>query len=328
MRISGQHDRDAHGTVKYNPDMILCLGTTPTVQRSMTFERFEVDAVNRSAQVQEYASGKSPNVARVLKALGADPLAVGFAGGDRGRFLLDDLKQAGIQSDFVTVAAATRLCTTIIDNATGTATELVEESLPIEPAAWDELDRRLRALLPKSRTWIFSGSLPPGAPQDFYARWLPLARDCGARLILDARGEPLRVAMRYPGFIAKLNRDELAATLDRPLDTPDALREATREITPEGGAAIVTMGAQGALASDGKHVWRLTPPKVKAVSAVGSGDAFAAGLAVGLLRGQPLPESLALASACGAANAMTALAGHLDPQNVERLVSDAVVRAI
>ncbi|MDB5356262.1 MAG: tagatose-6-phosphate kinase, phosphofructokinase i [Phycisphaerales bacterium] len=314
--------------MKYNPAMILCLGTTPTVQRSMTFEHFEFDAVNRSAAVEEYASGKSLNVARVLKTLGADPLAVGFAGGDRGRFLLDDLKQAGVQCDFVNVAAPTRLCTTVIDRATGTATELVEESLPIEPAAWEELDRKLRALLPESKTWIFSGSLPPGAPRDFYARWLPLAREYGARLILDTRGQPLRLAMQHPGFIAKLNRDELAATLGRPLDAPEALREATREITPEGGAAIVTMGAQGALASDGKHVWRLTPPKVKAVSAVGSGDAFAAGLALGLIRGQSLPESLALASACGAANAMTALAGHVDPQNVERLVSEAAVSAI
>jgi tagatose 6-phosphate kinase len=305
--------------------MIICLGTTPTVQRSMTFSQVRIDDVNRAAQVQEYASGKAPNVARVLKTLGAEPVCVGFAGGDRGRFLLDDLQHAGVRCDFVNVAAPTRLCTTVIDQATGTATELVEESLPIGPAGWDEMDRRLRALLPTSKNWIFSGSLPPGAPQDFYARWLPLARECGARLILDARGEPLRLAMEHPGFVVKLNRDELAATLGRSLDSPEDLKQAALAITPAGGAAIVTMGSQGAVASDGQNVWRLTPPKVKAVSAVGSGDAFAAGLALGLLRGKSLPESLALAAACGAANAMTALAGHLNPSDVERLVSEAVV---
>ena len=89
--------------------MILCLGTTPTVQRSMIFDRFEINDVNRAAEVREYASGKSPNVARVLKSLGADPLEVGFVGGDRGRFLLVNLQAAGIRCDFVVVNATTLL---------------------------------------------------------------------------------------------------------------------------------------------------------------------------------------------------------------------------
>ena len=35
-----------------------------------------------------------------------------------------------------------------------------------------------------------SGSLPPGLPEDFYARIIALARDRGVRCILDADGEP------------------------------------------------------------------------------------------------------------------------------------------
>src|ERR1700679_2967667 len=94
--------------------MILCLGTTPTVQRSMTFNRVVIDDVNRAVEVQEYASGKSPNVARLLRTMGADPLEVGFAGGDRGRLLLEDLTRAGIRCDFVNIPTQTRLCTTLI----------------------------------------------------------------------------------------------------------------------------------------------------------------------------------------------------------------------
>src|SRR5947209_6888033 len=128
--------------------MILCLGPTPTVQRSMIFDHFQVDEVNRATHVSEYASGKSPNVARVLRTLGADVLEVGFAGGDRGRFLLDDLRSANINCKFVTVDAPTRLCTTIIDRAAGTATELVEESAAIESRGWEQMDRLLERTLP------------------------------------------------------------------------------------------------------------------------------------------------------------------------------------
>src|SRR3954468_11346171 len=113
--------------------MILCVGTTPTVQRTMVFDRVAVDDVNRAAEVHEYASGKAVNVARVLTVLGEAALAAGFSGGRRGEVLLEDLTRAGVPHEFVMTAAQTRLCTTVIDRAAGTATELVEES----PRAWD-----------------------------------------------------------------------------------------------------------------------------------------------------------------------------------------------
>jgi tagatose 6-phosphate kinase len=82
---------------------------------------------------------------------------------------------------------------------------------------------------------------------------------------------------------------------------------------------VITQGAQGAVVGDESGFWSVRPPAVHAVSAVGSGDAFAAGLMLGLLRGQSLPEAAALGAACGAANAMTEKAGHLSPQVVESI---------
>lgn len=308
--------------------MILCLGTTPTVQRSMTFAHLAPGEVNRAVEVAEYASGKSPNVARVLKTLGADPLAVGFAGGDRGRFLVADLEHAGIRCDFVAILAQTRLCTTVIDAGAASATELVEEHASVDAPEWEALALRLVALLPQAAIWVFSGSLPPKAPQDFYARWVPLARERRATLILDTRGQPLEEALPLGGFIAKLNRDELSATLGRPLDTRASLIEATRTAAPQDGAAIITLGADGAIASDGQRVWEVHSPRVKAVSAVGSGDAFAAGLALGLSRGEALPRAMALGAACGAANAMTSRAGHVNAFDVDQLLPRAEVTEI
>lgn len=305
--------------------MILCFGATPTMQRSMIFNHLQINEVNRAAEVKDYASGKSPNVARVLRSLGADPLEVGFAGGIRGKQLLDDLSGAGIRCDFVNVHGETRLCTTVIDRATNQATELVEEHAVVPTSAWEEMDCKLRALLPTSKHWIFSGSFPAGAPQDFYARWIPLAKEVGATLVLDTRGEPLKKSLAHPGFIAKLNRDELAGTLGRQLTTDADLLAATRQIVPPDGAAIITAGPRGVIASDGKHTWRLTPPTIIPVSAVGSGDAFAAGLTLALSRGASLPEALPLAAAAGAANALTALAGHLNAEDVERLMPQVTV---
>ena len=87
-----------------NPSKILCLGTTPAVQRVMIFRKLALDAVNRATTTLDGAAGKSVNVAKVLKVLGEQPIATGFLGGDRGEFLRTALAERGIESDFVTVS--------------------------------------------------------------------------------------------------------------------------------------------------------------------------------------------------------------------------------
>jgi tagatose 6-phosphate kinase len=308
--------------------MILCLGTTPVYQRTMLFDHVTVDAVNRAVQVMDYASGKSVNAARVVHTLGHDVLATGFLGGARGDALRADLNAVGVRNDFVTVSPETRQCMTVIDRSTGTATELVEESLPVGRDAWKRLESKLNELLPRANIWIFSGTLAPDGPRDFYARWLPIARELGARPIIDVSKEPLRLAMHHPNAILKMNREELAVTLGRDLHDEGTLVQAMLENTPAQGLLIVTLGAAGAIASDGRHCWRGTSPKIKPVSAVGSGDSFAAGLAAALSEGEEIADALKLAIASGAANALTPLAGHLDPATVERFQSEVSIREL
>ncbi|MEI6569521.1 MAG: 1-phosphofructokinase, partial [Verrucomicrobiota bacterium] len=60
---------------------ILCVGTTPALQRVMVFNSITSNAVNRAVQTHEVPAGKSVNVAKVLHTLGLSPAALGFLGG-------------------------------------------------------------------------------------------------------------------------------------------------------------------------------------------------------------------------------------------------------
>ena len=93
---------------------ILCIGTTPAAQRVMIFHKLTPDAVNRAATTLDGVAGKAINVAKILKLLGAHPIATGFLGGQRGEFLRAVTAEKQIESDFVTVKAATRQCITVI----------------------------------------------------------------------------------------------------------------------------------------------------------------------------------------------------------------------
>jgi len=309
--------------------MIVCLGTTPTMQRTTLFERLVLDGVNRATEVREYASGKSVNVAKVLHTLGHNALATGFVGGARGEQLRQHLAREGVRTAFVTVAAQTRLCTTIIDRETGQVTELVEESVPVEPEKWQELARKLEEVLPNARAWVFSGSLPPGAPAEFYTHWLGKFRGRNPHVVVDARGEPLLQALRQPGVVAKCNREEFEATMGATFADDTALRSAMHDAAPQGGSLVVTLGREGALAYEAGRFWCVRVPPVRVTSAVGSGDAFAAGLAAGRDRRSNDPRpALALAAACGAANAMTTDSGWVRPSDLGEILPKVVVEEV
>jgi tagatose 6-phosphate kinase len=288
----------------------------------MVFRKLTLDAVNRAVTTLDGTAGKSVNVAKVLKALGERPVAAGFLGGDRGEQLRADLEARGIELDFVKVAARTRQCTTLLDSSTGTHTELVEESQPVAATDYEELMRVIRRRVQGCRAVVMSGTITPGGPPDLYFHGTQIAHEAGAIAVVDAQGPSLLEALKANPELVKPNRSELAATLGRELKDEAAVMAAMRELCQRGAQrVVVTAGKDPALAFDGQRWWRVHAPRIDAVNPIGSGDAFAAGLVLSLLRGEDLGEACRWASAAGAANALTLLAGDVRREDVEQLAS-------
>jgi fructose-1-phosphate kinase PfkB-like protein len=124
----------------------------------------------------------------------------------------------------VTVQPCTRLCVTVLDRDAQTATELVEESSPVESDAWPALLSKLATQLEQATLLVLSGTLTPGAPQDSYYKCVKLASEKGVPTIIDAQGGPLIECLRAGPMIAKPNRLELGATLGLPVNTERTLQ--------------------------------------------------------------------------------------------------------
>jgi tagatose 6-phosphate kinase len=306
--------------------MILCLGTTPAVGRTMTFGRLAVDEVNRAIDVQQCAVGKSVNTARVLHVLGAGPIAIGFLGGYTGRFIRDELESLGIQHDFLDVEQPTRTCVTVIDQSVHQATELVEEAAPVKSETYAALLAILEKHISRAKGLVLSGTLPAGAPADFYARCVAIGSAAGAIVVLDAKGEPLRKALASTPTVVKPNRSELEETVGMKIDSLAAMKTAIGRLISAGPRwAVVTAGAQDTICSDGNSFWKISTPSVPAISPIGSGDSFAAGLTAALVSGEELPSACRLAAACGAANAMTTLPAHVRMPDIDALLPKVTV---
>lgn len=64
-------------------------------------------------------------------------------------------------------------------------------------------------------------------------------------------------------------------------------------------AVIITQGTSGAVAAQGGEFWKTEAYPVQAVDPSGAGDAYAAGVITGILRGWEMPEILRYAAALG-----------------------------
>jgi len=309
--------------------MILCIGTTPAAQRVMIFRRLALDVVNRAATTLDGAAGKAINVAKVLKALDEQPIATGFLGGERGEFLRAAMAAKEIESEFITVQAPTRQCLTVIDEATGTHTELVEEGRAVAPADFEKFMAVVRRRIAGCRAAVMSGTIAPGCPATLYRDCTRLGERAGALSAVDAQGAALTEALKAKPGLVKPNRAELGATVGRELKSDAEVMPAMRQLHERGAQrVIVTAGRAPALAFDGKIFHRIVPPRIPPANPIGSGDAFTAAVVWRLLRGDDLGEACRWGAAAGAANALTLMPGELGRADVERLVKEVEVAPI
>ncbi len=293
---------------------LVCVAANPSVDRLVEVDRLRVGAIHRPDLVVAVAGGKGLNVARAAKTLGAEVTAVAILAGHSGRWIRAELAASGIDGHFTRGPGETRVSTSVADRATGALTEFYEPGPTIEPSTWRAFERLVgRSVAAAPDVIMLSGSLPVGVPVDGYGRLCRIAARRGVRAIVDASGAPLAAALAAEPWVVKLNADEATDLFGRPVnDERDAIA-AVRAVVERGArSAIVTLGVNGAVAWLGGQLWRTEPPLVRGSYPVGSGDAFLAGLAVGLATAQPAPNTLALASAAAAANARVPGAAILD----------------
>ncbi len=299
--------------------MILAAGLTPAWQQIMRFARLELGEVNRAAEVHWCASGKVINAGLALGTLGVSAHTLAPAGGWAGAALSAEFGAHGFAATWLATVAPTRVCTTVLDDAGGVSTELVENAAALTEAELADFFAQYQMLIDKEQAAVLTGSLPTGTPPTFYRT---LLERTACPVVLDARGPELLAALECQPRVVKPNRVELAMTVGRPLPDRDSILSAMRELI-EGGAqaVIVTHGKDAVWVMEDKGAWELTPPEVTPiVNPIGCGDCLAAGVAWGLARGDSLVDAVRLGMAAAADNLTQLLSARLSLGRVEALM--------
>ena len=308
--------------------MIITVTLNPALDKTVEIPDFSLDAVGRITTMRTDPGGKGLNVSKVIAKLGGTSTAVGVLGGTTGRRIADAMDALGIACNF-TFVGETRTNLKVIDPARHTNTDLNEPGLTVTQ---DTLDGMLATLTQSIRPGdivVLSGSLPKGAPVDTYGVWTAACREAGARVFLDADGEPLAHGLAAKPYLAKPNNHELSRLAGRTLETADDLLAAAREMIAGGvERVVVSMGGDGALFVGKDSAYRAEGLKVPVGSTVGAGDSMVAALAYAAEQGMSGEDTVRLAVATSAANVMCSGSQAAERSAVDELLPRVVFHRI
>jgi 1-phosphofructokinase family hexose kinase len=312
---------------------LLFVAANPSIDRLYEIDRLAIGTINRPQAIVAVPGGKGLNAARAAATLGGSVTAVGIVAGRAGDWIVERLAELGIDRRMVRSDGETRSCVSILDRSSGAMTEIYERGEEIGPAAWDGLEAAIRAELEPGdvAAVALSGSLPPGAPADGYARIARLATEGSppVPILVDTYGPALAAVLAERPAIVKLNAIEAGEASGITVGDDASAVEATRVLRDLGaGAVVVTLGAGGAVVATAAGRARLVPPDRRGSYPVGSGDAFLGGLALAVQRGEAVVEAARLGLAAGIANAQVPGAGRLDPATVAEILDAIVVAPI
>ncbi|GAB3038495.1 1-phosphofructokinase family hexose kinase [Parafrigoribacterium mesophilum] len=289
--------------------MILTVTANPAIDLTFRVDGLLVGESNRVPTARSRSGGKGLNVARVAHQLGHDVLALATVGGDTGVEFARGLVGRPLPHLLVPVSAATRRSIALVDSGNEATTVLNETGSPLAEREWQALTAAVRAQVGAATCLVGSGSLPPGAPDGFYAELVQIAHGAGVPAIIDATGDVLLAAVRAGADLVKPNRRELVETTGQ----ADPLAAALSLLDAGARMVLVSLGEDGMFAvSTGDRTPLFARLPRCAGNPTGAGDAAVAAAAVCLTAGDDDPEAiLRRACAWSAAAVLAPLAGEV-----------------
>ena len=314
-------------TVEPRPVLAICLN--PAWQKTLIFKHLTYGDVNRASEVKECGGGKGVNVVRVFKNLGLPVALAGFAGGETGRKLKEEIAASGARPLIVDTIGATRCCITVISLDDSKVSELIEPSCTIDASEQQALKAMIESEMSGFGAVVFSGTVANGISSEYCAELAGIARENGVPFVLDAF-KGIQPMLERGVTMLKINTFELSQLSEGEGTGERAAKLMARYPLME--SLAVTDGSDPAMLFTRGATWRITVPRLpKIVSAIGAGDCCAAIMTRRISEGiskDDYPQAFAEALACASASCMTDTPSVFDATAAEEILKQTTIKKL
>lgn len=302
---------------------IITITLNPAIDKTTSVDVLVPDKKMKCAEPFFDAGGGGVNVARAIKKLGGEAIAIYMAGGYSGNFFGQLLSKEFVESFVIEIDGYTRENLTVFEKKSKRQYRFGMPGPVIAEKEWKELLVLLENIDDVSFI-IASGSVPEGVPEDIYARISKIAKKKNAKFIVDTSGNALKHAVNEGAYLLKPNLAELSSLVGKEWIDENQITEAAKEILTKEKthALVVSMGEKGAIIVTRDEARLISPPLVERKSTVGAGDSMVAGIVISLSKGKSLLEAAKYGVACGTAATMNPGTELCRLEDAERLYAE------
>ena len=303
--------------------MIYTLTLNPSLDYIVSVPDFTLGKTNRTAAEQMLPGGKGINVSTVLRSLGMESTALGFAAGFVGEEILRRSAALGVHTDFIRLHRGNSRINVKLKNYDGTEINAKGPEVPAQ--ALTQLSCRLDRL-EAGDVLVLAGSIPGGLPDALYGQITEKLAGRGILCIVDAAGGQLTGVLPHRPFLIKPNRDELGALFGVTLRTRADVIPYAKRLQDMGAVnVLVSMSGEGAVLADETGVIHESPAaEGTLVNAVGAGDSMVAGFLAGWLSERSYHHAFLMGLAAGSASAFSEnLASAAETERIYRELTGA-----
>lgn len=243
------------------------------------------------------AGGKGANQAVQASKLGVPVYMIGCVGQDfQGDFMLGSAEKYGVDTSYIrrcdqptgmgviNAAPDGSVFATIVRGANFALTK-------------EDIDRA-EDLMKEAAIVILQMEIP----QEINMYAIDKAKSCGCKVLMNAApAEEMDDEYMKKCDIIVVNEVEAGFYLKQDIETADQAREGAKVLADRYGADIImTLGAAGAVVSDGGKISFIPSKKVNAIETTGAGDSFIGGVGYSLMQGMDLTRACQFATCCSA----------------------------
>lgn len=309
--------------------MIYTITLCPYLNRVVEVDEFIYDDVNNILQENRKAGGRGIDISRVVKELGGQSVALGFAGGYNGSELEGRLKNEGVLCDFTKINGETRANYVIFQRKKKSKTLLSTDEPEIGQHEVAALLNRIKEIPADSDNYaIISGSTPKGVDDDLLVQIIIILKDKGVKTIIDTDGVTLKMAVDACPYLIKPNIHEFGRLVGKNISSVDDIIDCAKYFEDMLEYLVVSMGARGAVGINNNGNYLVIPPKIKAGSLTGAGDSFVAGMVYAMSEKRDFADAMTLGVACGTASAISPENELCRKDDVEIIKKDVIIKKI